>query len=1212
MTTGKHEDKILKNYIPLFIFNKVKEKTFSGEEEGSALFTDISGFTAMTEMLFEKGERGTEEISRQLLNVFDEPVNIVYRHKGYVTSFAGDAFTVVFPEDNGIKAYSAAVDIINFFKEKGRRKTPFGELEFNCRCGVGIGLFRWNIFETSKDSLSYYFSGSAIDEALKQSEIIEKGKIGISEEIKYCPSLIDETTVAEIPYDILSKFILPGILSLKSIGELRHISSVFIEVKEKDEKKVEESVRIIYQEVRKMGGTFNKIDYGDKGLVSINYFGAPEAKERPEELAVRFSYRLLQKGINVSIGIDSGLCYAGRTGGYRRGEWTCLGNVVNTSSRIMSFAGENKVFVSKRVKERANKIGEFKFFNKIKLKGKKYPEEINILSDLKGKRSVEFKYAMVGRAREFSLLYKFNELIFNEKNAGVSYIYGEAGIGKSRLVWEMLNFFVKKESRLLIIYLPCEEATKSPWNPLVDWLRDYFISDEKEPSKEGIENKIKRFDNPKLTKRVSFLASIIGIEWDGSAYSMQSEKRRKEGQIFVLKELIKEISKEQKIIIFIDDFQRIDELTAEWLASLTRNVPDYPFSVICTSRYDDRGSKPRINLDSRVRTLEIDLNPFEKDEEICTMVEHITGIKSSNDLRIHLIEKSQGNPFFLEQTILYLKDQNILKGNPLNIVGEVERLPETLSDLLTARLDSMEMELRDIVKRASVIGERFLIELLRKIVNEEIQDELEFFLEKGEEDQVLTRELNYEDTYLFRHTLLREAAYQLYLPSERKKLHRIILEVAEDLLKKEINSHLTLFVEQAERGEKWKKWEIYIQKYLNYLEKMYANDEILRICAKMENFYSKKKDFKKHIGILIKAGKILKRIGKNDEAILNFNRAIKLSTENNKELLKAEALNFLGSSEISARKYDKAEKAYKEALEIVRRQNDLGLECKIQGNIGVLYVNKGKLNKALLNYEKTLNIARRTEDIKDEVTVLYNIGAIKAQMKNYDEARKYFENSLEIAEKYEFFEEKAGVMLNLGVLEANLENLNLAEDFFQKAHSVFKEFEIKEGEMFCLNNLGEMYLQEKNFEIAKKINEEYLELSKEIGNRNGETNALLKLGKIALQNDKINKMKVYFEEVIKMKDEMKDNTGKVKLIFEIADLLEKNKKIDLSLKYFEKADKINLKLNNSSIKYEIAFRIANILVNKREEEKALKYMKIAEENKEMSKKIENLKKKIKK
>jgi len=628
MIIGKNENRILKNYIPLFVFNKVKEKTFSGEAEGSALFTDISGFTAMTELLFEKGERGTEEISRQLLNIFDEPVNIVYRHKGYVTSFAGDAFTAVFPEDKGIRAYSAAVDIVNFFKEKGRRNTPFGELVFNCRCGVGMGGFRWNIFETSRDSLSYYFSGTSIDKALRQSEIIEKGKIGISEEKKYSPSLIEETKIAEIPYDILSKFIIPGILSLESIGELRHIASVFIEVKEKDEKIVEESVRIIYQEVRKMGGTFNKIDYGDKGLVSINYFGAPEAKERPEELAVRFSYRLLQKGINVSIGIDSGLCYAGRTGGYRRGEWTCLGNVVNTSSRIMNFAGKNEVFVSKRVKERANKIGEFKFFDKIKLKGKKKAEEINILSNLKGKRSVEFKYPMVGRAKELSLLYSFNELIFNGKNAGVSYIYGEAGIGKSRLVWEMLNFFVKKESQLLIIYLPCEETTKSPWNPLVDWLRDYFISKEKEPSKEGIEKIIKKFNNPKLTKRVSFLASIIGIEWVGSSSSMQSEKRRREGQIFALKELIKEISKEQKIIIFIDDLQRIDELTVEWLASLTRNVPDYTFSVICTSRYDEKGSKPRINLDSRVRAFELDLIPFEKEEEICTMVEYITEKKT--------------------------------------------------------------------------------------------------------------------------------------------------------------------------------------------------------------------------------------------------------------------------------------------------------------------------------------------------------------------------------------------------------------------------------------------------------------------------------------------------------------------------------------------------------------------------------------------------------
>lgn len=1111
-----------KNYIPSYIAEQYKKNIFSGSIECSVLITDISGFTPMTELLFEKGEKGAEEMSRQLVDIFETPISVINSYGGSVSSFAGDAFTAFFPQDDGSRAYSCANKIIKFFIANKEKHTPFGILNFSCRCGIGRGLINWNIINILKDMFTYFFSGPGIDHALEQLDKAEINEIAsMSPEYK----VVEPGCFEQIDLDptILKKFIPSRVLETEVVGELRHIASIFIKISKQERNSVEQVVKMIVQEVEKLGGTFNKVDYGDKGLILLVFFGAPEAKERPEELAVRFAYRVFKKNNSISIGIDSGLCYAGRVGGILRAEWTCLGDVVNTSARLMSLVRESSakkeeinnrnIILSSRVKNRADKIGDFYEIGEIRLKGKKDPEKLYSLSGLKLTRAVEFKYPMVGREIEYNQLRNFVKPIFKGENAGVCYIYGEAGLGKSRLVWELLNELERESQDTSILYLPCEEATKAPWNPIVDWMRDFFSPEGKDPSKETIISKLREFDNIKLEKRINFISSILGIYWEEEQYQNHDDRRRKEGQIFALKELIKEISSKNPTIIFVDDLQCIDELTLEWLAFLTRNVPDYQFTVICTSRFDEKGGKPRINLDSRVNVLEIELNPFNKQEDIDNMVFQITGEIPSLEMRKFLIKKAQGNPFFLEQTIMYLNEQNMLQGKPLSIKGKFERLPETLSDLLTARLDLMDVELREIVKRASVIGERFLIELLRRIIDdEELKDDLDFFLEKGEEDQVLVRELNYENTYLFRHALLREAAYQLYLPSERKVLHCKILDEAEELLKKEIENYITLFIEQAERGEQWSKWEQYTNQYLHYLDKMFANQEVLRISNKLLAFYRQHKNNSKIAETLVIKGKILKRIGRLNQAEQTFLEAEKISQQIDDLNIKAVALNDLGSVSLINGDFQLAEKRYKKALSFAKQLNEENLQSKIHGNLGILFVRLGEIEQALENYHKALDLTIRLSMVNDQVKVLYNIGALKAQNSQYGQAREYFEKGLALAEKNNLAEEKAGAVLNLGILEANSEHLEKAADYFNQAYKIFKEYQIKQGESLSLSNLIESQIQLHNFDKALNLINEYIDLAKEVGDNQAECSALLKKGKIFTKKSEFKKATKFFLE----------------------------------------------------------------------------------------------------
>ncbi|MBN1619843.1 tetratricopeptide repeat protein [candidate division WOR-3 bacterium] len=1178
------------NSIPGFISEKMKAKEMFGTTRGSALFTDLGGFTKMTEMFFKKGDSGAEEISKQLLWVFDMPIKTVHKYGGHVTTFAGDAFTAIFPGDDGKIAYSVAVILTYFFEREGKRKTDLGDLNFTCKCGVGTGDIDWRIISLDSKLNSYLFTGQAISLAITNAEGVGTGEIGREGALKTVMPQASFRTYS-VPDDILSKFVPEYIVKAGERGELRHATPVFIKIDEKDTVVQDEAFRKIYELAEYFGGCLNKIDYGDKGIVALVLFGAPEAKENPEDLAVRFSVGMKEAGFNARIGIDTGLVYAGMTGGTERAEWTCLGNVVNTSARIMSACEEKEILASERVKTRTEKGVCFRFHKEEVFKGKASPEKIYSVESLNETRSLAFKYKMVGRENELNELKEFSSCILTEnKNAGVCYIYGEAGIGKSRLAWELIEQMKQEGVDLTVMHLQCEETSRYPWFPVSQWLLDFLKLEKSILSYEELKNSVEDLQIQLLPKHIKPIADIIGFPSADSAYEKQSEDRKKENQIFALKEFVKAMSRKKPMVILVDDLNNIDELTIEWLSAVTRNVLDYPFAVICTSRFDEKGSRPRINLDRRVNTAEIDLHSFESRELISKMFSQITGLSPSEGTEKYLFENTQGNPFFLEQTIVFLKEQNMLNGTPVEISGKIERLPDSLCDLLTARLDSMDFELREIIKKAAVIGERFLVEILRSIIEEDIRDELEFFLDKGEQGQIIARELNYEDIYMFRHAMLREAAYQLYLPSERKKLHKRIFEFAENRLSKELEIHTKLLVEQSEKAEEWDKWAEYAEKYMKVMLRKGANLELLRICMRLSKYHKKEGNNQKAAETELTEGRILKKTGRHKEAREKISRATKYFEKLGAETLLADANNELGTSYLGEREFDTALCCFQKALEYSEKTGEKTLRCRTLGNMGVLFASMKSFDKALSSYENAMKLALEIGDKKFEALALSNIGAILAQQKKYEEAEICFNKSYEIALKYGINEEKAGAQINLGNLEAIKGRILNAEKHFMEALKIFREAGIREGEASSLYNISEMKKHEDKFDEAWKFSREYLELAKETGNINWEIKALSQTGDLKYRMSDPEDAVKYYNEALKLCEIKGDKTTETEILFEIAKLYRRIKDFSKSHDYLDRAFEKSGELGNPDLRSDIAYNIACLFADCGSFKKAGEYL----------------------
>jgi len=154
----------MKTLIPSFILEKNKENKFSGKFKATTMFIDISGFTAMTQDLMKNGKEGAEVLSDIINKIYTPSIKAVHDHYGFISTFAGDAFTSVFPykDSKPIYALNVAKQIQEIFSKIGKQKTKFGTFELSIKIGLSYGTVNWGIIR-SDNLKTYFFKGYTID-----------------------------------------------------------------------------------------------------------------------------------------------------------------------------------------------------------------------------------------------------------------------------------------------------------------------------------------------------------------------------------------------------------------------------------------------------------------------------------------------------------------------------------------------------------------------------------------------------------------------------------------------------------------------------------------------------------------------------------------------------------------------------------------------------------------------------------------------------------------------------------------------------------------------------------------------------------------------------------------------------------------------------------------------------------------------------------------
>ena len=543
----------------------------------------------------------------------------------------------------------------------------------------------------------------------------------------------------------------------------------------------------------------------------LAFFGAPITHEDDPIRAVRAALDVQRSIIEYSrglegyidrfqmrIGINTGTVIVGAMGSDMHMEYTAIGDAVNLAARLQTAAKPGHVLISEATERMVKAVFDLNALGEINVKGKAAPVRVFEVIERKGipssGRGIEGLFSpLVGRDHELEMLRSALDRLVAGHGQIVT-VLGEAGIGKSRLVEEVRR---DEPSGTTLRWL--EGRALSYGQTLSFWSITQLIKNDLGLSDADLEAKIKvtlrRRANTLFANRAAdvlpYLAHLVGVHLDDESAQRIRQldgETLKRQLLWAITEYFLRLAQEQPTVLVFEDLHWADPSTLEALEKLLALSDRAPLMLLLLARIErDHGSwqiKVKAETDYAHRYTEIILKPLSP-EDSNDLVNHLLEVANLPDgTRGLILERSEGNPFYLEEIIRSLIEQGALlhEGQTWRATADIANvdIPQTLQGVLLARIDRLQEDVRRTLQLASVIGKSFLFRLLEAIAAAERQlDEHLALLQRADLVREKTRRPELE--YIFKHSLTQEAAYNSLLFERRKEFHQKVGEALEQL-----------------------------------------------------------------------------------------------------------------------------------------------------------------------------------------------------------------------------------------------------------------------------------------------------------------------------------------------------------------------------------------------------------------------------------------------
>ena len=1082
------------NLVPHFILEQYAVGELSGRFQAAALFVDISGFSAITDALMVHGQHGAEVLASVMNGIFDPLVQAVYEQGGFVSGFAGDAFTTVFA-DSPVHALAAGWTIQQHMGSHADYDTPYGRFGVSAKVGAAAGEVAWGIV-TGADGrrASYYFQGTAIDGCAAAEkaagagdfmldaalyELIEKSvtveAAGDFRRVTAITIPVPEPQTVDRPapdHQLASHFFPESITRSGSVGEFRRVVSLFISLPTvRTESQLGIFMGTVFALQERYGGLLNRLDFGDKGANLLLFWGAPVTFENDVQRALQFILDLqMQTAIPINGGITYRIAHAGYIGSALRGEYTCYGRGVNLAARFMTQAPRGEIWLDENVARRAEDEFDLDFEGEMPFKGFAEPQKVYALFERKDTSERHYTTRFVGRKAELDQLSSFVEPIFAGRFAGMLIVRGEPGIGKSRLVSDFLAQLqpppAGQQTEFVLFLAQTDEILRRSLNPFSYWLRHYFsVSDavvesrNKRSFNRVLDDLIGRTTEDGLAEELdrtrSCLGALIGLHWLDSLYEQLDAKSRHENTLGALVTLLQAESLQQPVVFLWEDAHWSDDDSSSFAPRLLKELSGYPVAILATARSEG------LELPADALAVEqFELAGLNR-SALATLAESILGGTAAEGLLDLLEERAEGNPFFAEQMLRFLGEHGLLSessGRWELKASERTQVPADVQAVLIARLDRLAQEIREVVQTAAVLGREFEVRLLSRM----LQDDDRLLAKVAEAEHEAVWAALSEMRYIFRHALLRDAAYRMQLHARRQALHALALRSLESLYEAKPGPHYGEMAHHALAAQ-------LAEPAFQY--SVLAGDEAMQRYALPET-----------VGHYENARQLFRdgRAGEPDSADI---RHLFLQ---------------LGRAQELVWDYAAADATYQEMLSLASERGDQALELAALNAQCVIYATNTPLfntPKARERGQAALELAQELNDRAAEARALW--GMMLVEFYSGGDSQKVFaygEESLSIAREMGLKELMGFVLGNLTYAYFNEGALEEAREANNEAQAIWREL----GNLPMLADAYTLKLAihrvAGEYDAALTIAPEALRLSESIGNLMHEVNSLMVFG----------------------------------------------------------------------------------------------------------------------
>lgn len=410
----------------------------------------------------------------------------------------------------------------------------------------------------------------------------------------------------------------------------------------------------------------------------------------------------------------------------------------------------------------------------------------------------------VGRERELSALRE----VLSEAEGGrgqVVGIVGEPGVGKSRLLYEFRQRLAAE--RVLHLEGDCSSYGATVlYLPLLDLLKTYFQLDERDEAqrvREKVAGRLLTLDESLAPTLPAFLP-LLDVPVEDPHWQLLDPPQRRQRIMEALKRLLVGESQVQPVVMIVENLHWIDTETQAFLDSVVESLPAVRMLLLVTYRPEYRHSWGNKTFYSQLR-----LDPLPRQGAQAFLQALLGNDASLRALMQQLIERTEGNPFFLEESIQTLVETQVLvgEGGAYRLAKALPsiQVPATVQAVLGARIDRLPPEERSLLQSAAVIGRDVPLPLLQAI-GQPPEAALRRGLARLQAAEFLyeTR-LFPEREYAFKHALTREVAYGSLLQERRRALHARIIDAVEALAGDRVAEHVEHLAYHAVQGEVWDK-----------------------------------------------------------------------------------------------------------------------------------------------------------------------------------------------------------------------------------------------------------------------------------------------------------------------------------------------------------------------------------------------------------------------